>query len=189
MSYNNYYLHRFFKLNTAPFLLSLKVFPNLKEITESFAAFAAIQDNLVGRFFDRSDDIDVYVVGDGHTPRTGALIACLTKWNVYSIDPLMRPKKWDVKRLITYRGKSSDFKFSGKTALIVCVHSHAPISECLQMVEQYESIHLINIPCCFKADIETEPALSYIDDGIQSEKKRVDIYINLKHNNNASDNI
>ena len=98
-SYDNRYLHRFFKMNAAPLLMSAKIFPNIKEITESVGAFVAIQDHLINKYVSRTDNVDVYVVGDGHSPRTGALIACLTKWNVKSIDPQIRLKQWNIKRL------------------------------------------------------------------------------------------
>lgn len=88
-AYDNEYLERFFRLDVASTLIAAKLFPNIKEVTESIGAFAAIKNHInVGR----ADDVDVFVVGDGHTPRTGALIASLTKWHVKSIDPQMRQK-------------------------------------------------------------------------------------------------
>lgn len=183
--YDNRYLKRFFKLNTAPLLLESNVFPNIKEITESMGAFAAIQNHLVGKYVDRSGDVDVFVVGDGNSPRTGALIACLTKWDVVSVDPRMRDKAWNIKRLRTYKNKVENLNFLANTlthikntAIVVCVHSHAKTSDSLNMVHGYSNVHLINIPCCFEADIEKKPDISYLDNGIQSEKQRVDIYLN-----------
>ena len=63
---SNKYIERFSKLNTAPDILSLKVFPNLKEITESMAAFVAVKDNVPFELCDAN--INVVIVGDGHTP-------------------------------------------------------------------------------------------------------------------------
>lgn len=179
-SYDNRYLNRFFKMNTAPLLMSAKVFPNIKEITESVGAFVAIQDHLIDKCVSRTDEVDVYVIGDGHSPRTGALIACLTKWNVKSIDPQMRGEQWGIKRLETYKSKAEELSFEGNnnSAVVVCVHSHAKISDCLKMLHGYSEIHLVNIPCCFKADIDKKPNVSYTDIGIQSEKQKVEIYFN-----------
>lgn len=180
--YDNEYLCRFFKLDVAPALMAAKLFPNIKEVTESVGAFAAIKNHInIGR----SDDVDVFVVGDGHTPRTGALIASLTKWNVKSIDPQMRQKKWGIKRLETYRNTAEELKFHGRNncAILVCVHSHAPISSCLQMLDGYSEVHLVNIPCCFPADIEQQADVSYVDTSIQSPKQRVDIFLRLSGTN------
>lgn len=176
---DNRYLHRFFKLNTAPLLLEKKVFPNIKEITESFGAFTAIYDNF--NLDRKSNNIDVFVVGDGHSPRTGALIACLTNWNIKSIDPVMKIKNWGFKRLEVFRNKIEEIEFTGdktKIAVIVCVHSHAPISSTLKQIKGYSKKYLVNIPCCFKSDIEQKPHKTYSDNGIQSEKNTVELYSN-----------
>jgi len=97
------YIERFFKLNTAPEILAEKVFSNLKEITDSMGVFVAIQKHIS---FDRKDrNIHCVVVGDGHTPRTGMLIARLTAWEVYSIDPVMRLKNYHTDRLCLFKKK------------------------------------------------------------------------------------
>ncbi|KAG2393644.1 hypothetical protein C9374_007175 [Naegleria lovaniensis] len=77
-------------------LLSLKLFPNAKEISESFSAYYNIRDYLI--FSNRQDllsnnNVICYVVADGNVPRTGATFACSTNWHVFSIDPRMK-KKW-----------------------------------------------------------------------------------------------
>lgn len=77
-------------------LLSLKLFPNAKEITESFSAYYNIRDYLsfTKRQHLLSDhNVLCYVIADGNVPRTGATIACSTNWQVFSIDPRMK-KKW-----------------------------------------------------------------------------------------------
>jgi hypothetical protein len=178
----NTHLHRFFKLNTASLLMGQRVFPNLKEITESMGAFVAIHNHITP-IVDRNDkNVDVFCVGDGHSPRTAALIASLTKWNCHSIDPQMRNKKWDFKRLTTYRTKIQDVTFTGKedkTALIVCVHSHASLKDSVKSISGYGNTYLINIPCCVKPDLEQQPFVSYLDYGIHSEKREVSIYKTL----------
>jgi len=180
--YDNRHLHRFFKMRAAPLLMSENIFPNIKEITESMGAFVAIHEHLIKNGIDRnSDKVDVYAIGDGHSPRTAALIACLTKWNCISIDPEMRPKTWNFKRLTTFRNKIEDVSFDGKNdriAIIVCVHSHAKLTDCLKSINNYKERHLINIPCCVKADLEFEPNFTFCDVGIQSEKQNVSVYLN-----------
>ena len=182
-SYDNRHLHRFFKMNCAPLLMQLKVFPNIKEITESVGAYIAIHDHLLKKVINREEGVQVFVVGDGKTPRTGALIACLTKWNVHSIDPVMEEKYWEIRRLKTYRAKAEELSFEGKEkqAIVVCVHSHAQVSSCLKMLKGFTSVHFVNIPCCFDSDIDKKPDISYIDMGIQSQKQRVDVFLNCNH--------
>jgi len=172
-------------MGAAPLLMSENIFPNIKEITESMGAFVAIHEHLIKTGLDRnSDTVDVIAVGDGHSPRTAALIACLTKWNCISVDPQLRTREWKIKRLTTYKDKIEDvIGINGnneRTAIIVCVHSHAKLSDCLNAVKDYKTVHLINIPCCFKSDLKFEPDISYTDIGIQSEKQRVEIYFNCK---------
>ena len=173
----NAHLHRFWKMECAPLLMERKLFPNIKEVTESVAAFVAIQQHIgVGRGLD---NVDVIVVGDGHTPRTAALIACLTKWNCHSIDPVMREKEWGIKRLATYRSKMEDHVFVGtseETAIIVMVHSHAPVKSAWDNVRGYGQKHLVNIPCCFKADMDFPPRMVYNDDGIHSPHNEISIW-------------
>ena len=78
--------------------------------------------------------------------------------------------------------KAEDFSFIGKnnTALLVCVHSHASIKACLSMLSGYTSVHLVDIPCCYKSDIERSPNISFEDPGIHSEKRLVNVYFNLE---------
>lgn len=182
-SYDNRHLHRFFRLKTIPLLIQEQLFPNLKEITESMAAFVAIQDHLINKVIKNNNNVDVYVIGDGYTPRTGALIACLTKWNVISIDPKMKSVGWNINRLTTYRKRIDDLYFNNENentvAVIIFVHSHASIKKSLEVICGYSKRHVIDIPCCFDADITKKPDVNYVDMGIQSEKQKVNIYLNV----------
>src|SRR3989338_4278405 len=73
-----------------PPLLNMKLFPNGKEITESFSSYYSIRD-----FLEYSKRLDIisdgnvicYVIGDGNVPRTAAVFASATNWRVLSIDP------------------------------------------------------------------------------------------------------
>ncbi|CAM4965635.1 unnamed protein product [Rotaria socialis] len=103
-NYHLDYLDEFLKLICAPDLLTLGLFPNAKEITESYAVWAALRRFIFSRFEKSSSkSIDpipstdhrqnaIIVVGDGMTPRTAALCAYLTKglWQCYSIDPILQ---------------------------------------------------------------------------------------------------
>lgn len=83
------YTDELLTLRSAPQLLALRLWPNAKELTESFACFAAAREQLADLFSPDDPSVTVVVVGDGLTPRTAALFAFRTRWKAISIDPLM----------------------------------------------------------------------------------------------------
>ena len=82
------HLDRVWSLKCLPHIVNLKLFPDMKEISESYAAFWAITRGLKIRPGDTG--VHVVVVGDGQVPRTGALLALLSQWTVCSVDPAMQ---------------------------------------------------------------------------------------------------
>jgi len=177
------YINEFFRLKCAPDLMLLKVFPNAKEITESLAAFNAVQKIVMPQtgIQYKDENVVVFVVGDGHTPRTGALFAMRTNWNVISIDPVMRPFHGNVKRLETITGRIEELdefiNYSMK-AIIVLVHSHATVKACLSSIKLPER-HLVAIPCCVPQDIPNTTYFGYTDTNIWSEKNQVKVWLNV----------
>ena len=172
------YIDRFLKLKSSIKFLELKLFPNTKEVTESMGAWFAIKRAVEGTGIDQKSNCIVYVVGDGHVPRTGALIACMTKWGVVSIDPVMRLREYGIKRLgpIQERAENLSFDCEGKIAFVVHVHSHAKLSDSIEMLQSYKELYVINIPCCVPSDINIEPIGKYTDECILSKKNEVEIY-------------
>lgn len=184
---NNYVHHAFtgkrkyidylFKLKCAGDLISTGVFPNAKEITESFAAFIAIKKYF--RHLNLEDpNVVVHVVADGSTPRTGALLAFLTKWKIYSIDPQMNDKwlsceNYDIDRLACYKDKvESICNYLPVSNIVLLVHPHIDyptIRSC------YPTTPLIVIPCCVAYPRDKANVL-YTDHGIWSPKNEVLIY-------------
>lgn len=82
------FIDTFLRWECGRYLLGLGLFPNVQEITESMACFEAIREHLP--FVSLSDpDVCAVVVGDGRTPRTAALLALRTKWQVVSVDPAL----------------------------------------------------------------------------------------------------
>ena len=181
------YLNEFTQLKCSPDLLSHKLFPNAKEITESFGAYNALRmiqtDNPLN-----DNTINCIVVGDGHKPRTGALIAFRTAWTVTSIDPLIYNKTMQygeinsvegIDRLTVMKLRIEDvpnqlMEFSGKV-IIVCVHSHASLIACKRKIQGKQK-YLISMPCCYPDDLGIPPTITYIDWGIHSEKRTINIY-------------
>lgn len=188
------YLTEFIRLKCAPDLLIEELFPNAKEITESMAAYNAIRKNLLGKYNLRDSHVDCIVVGDGCTPRTGALVAMRTNWIVYSIDPRLRvseeifgghvaPHK-GVNRLYLLNKKIEQLQnhmtYTNTHPLIVlCVHSHAKLSETVQAIKKVytQKFALISMPCCVEDDLPyRQPDITYEDWGIHSEKRIINIY-------------
>ena len=70
--------------------------------------------------------------------------------------------------------KETDFIIPNKL-LIVCVHSHAKLSECVKKFKG-KDLTIISMPCCVPDDLDIEPEISYNDWGICSEKRRINVY-------------
>jgi hypothetical protein len=172
------YIENFLHKNkSASDMLQLEVFPNAKEITESYAAFNAAQHKLK---FDLSDpNVTLVAVGDGHTPRTATLFAFRTNWKCISIDPGLNTKKipfWEskVNRLTCIPKYVENLNLHFKKVLIVAVHSHANMQATLSHITGNVR-SMIAIPCCISYD-GIPPTKEYIDSGIWSPKNRVKIW-------------
>ncbi len=174
---NTEYINRFFRMNCAVDLMRLKMFPDAKEVTESLAMVNACK-NLPNAFDDRRrSDINVVVVGDGHRPRTGALFACLTRWNCVSIDPEMVQEIWPIYRLKCYKKKVEDVKLHFEGPLIIVLpHSHAKPSKCIENLTTDSTLCIINMPCCVPSDILHYEHISYKDSRVWSPKNRIDFH-------------
>ena len=162
------YINQFLSLRCCTDMVNLKLFPNGKEITESFGAFRA-----VSHYVGLSGDI--FCIGDGRTPRTGALFAFMTKLNVWSIDPDVLGDWTAINNLAVIRAKIEDVpQFVTDKAVIVSVHSHAPVQAMWDSVKAREK-WMIHIPCC-TTDMLGFPALCYQDKSIKSPKNIIYIW-------------
>lgn len=184
------YLDQFIGLKCASDLISTKFFPNAKEITESMGAFNAVQRNLWNVFHPSDETVECYIIGDGSKPRTGALFAYRTKWKIVSIDPNMLRNKLElggiaatpkrINRLYAYRNYIEDLTFyeAHNNVLIVCVHSHAKLSDCFHAFP-WSKKYIVNMPCCVPPDIDRQPDVCYTDWAVHSEKRNIEIYKGL----------
>lgn len=184
---SNRYIEEFVRLRCSPDLLARRVFPNAKEITESFAAYSAAK-TLDWSFKDRS--INVVVVGDGTTPRTGATFAFRTGWRVTSVDPRLKGTLWNTDRLNCFIGRIEDFQLvSSRPVLIVAVHNHACLTAAVRSIKAPLTA-CIAIPCCKKQEIRmpnpcppfyvpVPPDYDFADPGIWSDKNKVLIWKNI----------
>lgn len=178
--YRSYYLNRFISHKCAVDMLELGLFPNAKEVTESYAAYEAMCNHIDDNF-RRQDDYEFFCIGDGHKPRTAATFCFRSKCSASSIDPLVNfvnLKQGDlrIKRLTVFKERIENLRLtSEKTAVIVCVHSHAKMAACLKAI-QAPKRHIISIPCCYQDNIG-EPDISYTDENIWSDMNKVNIYL------------
>ncbi|CAE8601556.1 unnamed protein product [Polarella glacialis] len=88
------YLDRVFKMTCFFDLVRLKVFPDAKDISESYGAIAAgARHCRLGPNAEKASGVLCLAVGDGSTPRTAGLAAFVTRWTCVSIDPCLR-EEW-----------------------------------------------------------------------------------------------
>ena len=179
------YLNEFIQqYKSAADLLALGIYPDAKEISESFGAINATRKYL--KQYDPKDpSVTLVSVGDGRSPRTAALFAFKTKWNCISIDPGMDKTKipmWEsaIKRLtcIPYPIEDVDPMYFEKV-VIVAVHSHADMGNTLKAIQGKER-SLVAVPCCFQwGKGFIKPYREYNDSGIWSPKNRVKVWKNI----------
>mgnify|MGYP001616408874 CR=1 FL=1 len=165
-------------LDCAPELIGLGLFPNFKEVTESFSCFNAVRRYVPVPLDDHN--VTAFIVGDGGTPRTGATFAFRTKWDVVSIDPILNHKpQWsEIQRLVLYRNKINELTFDVDTAVIIMPHSHAPILDVLNNISA-RIRHLIAMPCCQEQVLEKKPDIEYADWGVWSPERYVRIWLDI----------
>ena len=89
LSINLRFIDNFLRWECGRRLLSMGLFPNAQEISESVACLETVAERLCHQISLKDSDVVAIVVGDGRTPRTAALLALRTKWNVVSIDPAL----------------------------------------------------------------------------------------------------
>jgi len=178
------YLHELTRLRCAPDLLAMGLFPNAKEVTESFAAYHAVRSHLPG--FSLSDrSITLLAVGDGVTPRTGATFALRSAWSCISIDPALRDD--NIRRVCSrverLRAIPLHVQFvepiECDRAIIVAVHSHAKLEDAVRSVRARE-VAVVAMPCCVPQPLATPPDVEFVDPGIASPQNRVLVWRNVR---------
>lgn len=156
----NRHLHWFIKHPRAADLIHLfsGCIAPAKEIVESSAVARFAIRQAVSHGVGRNDGrFGVVVAGDGSTPRTAALLAASTGWQVRSWDPKLRPgrKHWKDSPDFTirlnivsdYASKSSrlDTDVADRWLVVHC-HSHAPADSFLNPASPV--VGMVSMPCC-----------------------------------------
>lgn len=174
------YLNEFLRLKCAPDLISWGVYPNVKEISESSAAYEAVRKEL-GEEKLKDPKVIVYCVGDGRTPRTAAMFAVRSNWHCISVDPNLKRKELfetKIRRLRVWPYKIEDLKegwgrLNDYTRVVVAVHSHAKLDDCARCQPHL----VVAIPCCIPQTYEgREPDKVYSDWGILSPERTVKVW-------------
>lgn len=180
------YLDNLVNLHCAPDMLALGLFPDIKEVTESFAAYRAAFDYLGQRGWKPGDtDITAVCVGDGRTPRTGATFAFRSRWQCVSVDPGMGNgwtqggrKAGRVERLTAIRRPIEEVTIEAERAVIVAVHSHANLPNSVAAVRARE-LAVIAMACCVPLALDTPPDVTYRDEGILSPHNEIAIWYDV----------
>lgn len=179
-----HYLDYFIKLKCAPDLLAAKLFPNVKEISETLTAYTAVR-RVVGtqRLGDKS--ITLIDVGSGVNPRTAAFFACMTAWQTIAIDPNLRQSgPHRIRRVEQMKKRIEDVTIeTSGLAVIVAVHAHVDLGKTLMAVESHGMI-VVAMPCCVPLTLPIEPAYDYEDQACLSKKRRVLIW-DLRESNES----
>lgn len=179
------YFDELLRCKCAADLLEFELFPNSKEVTESFAAHRAAR--LITAKWCRLDNPEMCViaVGDGGTPRTAATFALRSKWDCHSVDPLLGHKtRWErIERLHLHRCKveECDPAAIGKHSftLLCCVHSHANFEAAVRLARKVTTQHLaaIVMPCCVVQELNGQPPDEvYADWGVWSPKREIRLW-------------
>jgi hypothetical protein len=165
-------------------LIMNRVFPNAKEVTESFAAVDAARRWAAVGFDD--DDVTAVVVGDGSTPRTAATLALRTRWRCLSVDPALRPDRvaeWPLPirrlELRSQRVQALDEPIDGR-CIVLAVHAHVELQKAVAAVERCggDVVAAVAICCCgYRHDLTGyDLAADFEDWGIWSPERRVRVW-------------
>ena len=156
-----------------------------KEITESWGMLEAAK-----RIVEDLGSCKIIVVGDGCSPRTGAIFAYFTKAEVVSIDPCFNMAHWQEhvrkqtamgfppQRLEVIKERVEDVTVfcEGRMAVAIWPHSHASMLN-LKLRHYTDRID-IAMPCCrpIPAAFMKRPHITYEDYNIASPKRTIHIF-------------
>lgn len=163
-------------LRLPPDLYRWGLFPNAKELTESFGAYAATRKHVPFALNDPS--VVCLCVGDGRRPRTGMTFVTRSAWRVMSIDPLMRAKNYRMERLSTHCSRIQDFEpIHAPRVVIVLVHAHVTVPDALLAVADGAETYVVAMPCCVPQTLPTGLLLAeYVDTDVLSPCRTIRVW-------------
>jgi hypothetical protein len=171
------YLDEFILSRCSADLIAAKMFPNAKEITESFAAFRAVRD-LLGTPSFGDESITLVDVACGAKPRTAALFACMSRWQTIGIDPAVRVESDNhrIRRVRTIKRPIQDCRLSFDGLVVVtAVHAHVKLRWVIEALSAPAMV-LVAMPCCQPLELPQPPTAEYDDWGCWSPKRQVRVW-------------
>lgn len=173
------YFDDFMRLKCGPDLLRLRLYPNGKELTESFAMYRGIV-KLVGAQ-RLSEPITLVDVGCGKQPRNGALFALRSRWHCIAIDPLLDPtwegETHDVQRLRCHRMRIQDYRCDVEGPVVVAMcHAHVDVPTVLKSFQAQTELLVVTMPCCVPSRMDVPPNTDYYDHGCWSPHRRLFVW-------------
>lgn len=172
-------------------LANTGVFPNKKEWSEAAGMLDAAKNFSTFSFSDKN--VLCVCVGDGQTPRCGAMFAWNTSWNVHSVDPKMRKNEQarlsrlnipKLKNLSVFHQTFQEHmvpKFD--RCIIVACHAHVDVHEVYQHYARGKktknsSVQICAMPCCVPQNeiCGIKPFTQFDSDIVQSPAKTVKIW-------------
>ena len=197
---HNYYHKRFLNSKCSSSILALfaRYKGAWKEVTESMACLETAK-----KYIHNLKDYHVVVVGDGCSPRTGALFAYMTKATVISVDPNFNEEHYlqfcknqeaigyPVERLKIVKDyiENCTIDCEGKPVLVIWPHSHANMNHC--HVYNFTKRIDIAMPCCKKIPNGwmNAPHITFRDNNILSPKNIFHIWGILEELKEVSEDI
>ena len=159
---------RSLQLKTIPMDWALKIFPNVKEQTESVAALFGVKDIL-----SLKESI-VIVVGDGSSPRCRGLFAFFSK-EVISVDPEMRAEFCSQKTITNLSCVASTIEkwieerkgqpLLNKPVVVVAMHTHVTfqvyLESLLSCISADVPLVILSVACCYDLYLSKEEVAKY----------------------------
>jgi hypothetical protein len=157
-----HYVDQFLRMKIAPALIQHNIFPTTKDITESVAMLNYAKRHFPELFSTNSKHDEqqpkstVIVIGDGLTPRTGALFASTVSSSICErvivIDPALKPISKKLSELLPKLQLApmpiQSTCIFGEHIYIVMVHGHVTITDALNSVFKGTVKGVIVSPCC-----------------------------------------
>lgn len=187
------YLDEFLSLNCAPDLLAAQLFPNAKEITETFGAWHMFKKHLWN--LKDNPNIVMWDIGCGSTPRTTAFFAFMTRWRLCTgIDPVVKyngkitlsrtkiiAKRVEEIHISTIEHMRDSYNtdyitLTPSAQIITAVHAHVSLPTILRTIKSTIPTYIIAIPCCIKLELPYNPVDEYRDNKILSPHNLVRLY-------------
>lgn len=170
------YFDEFLRLKCAPELAQLRLYPNGKELTESFAMFRGIVKMLNAASL--AEPWQLIDVGCGKQPRNAALFALRSRWDCIAVDPRLDTCWQDPAHHQLYRldCRSTTIQQAGivrdRPTVVVMVHAHVSVPHVLASLKGTAPLFIVSMKCCVPERMD-DADYSYYDHGCWSPHRMI----------------